>query len=52
MEGLYFRCVTAVLQVNKRPPSRVHLVSCYAPTGAASREEKGSSTSLRVPFPQ
>ena len=34
------RCVTAVLQVDKRPSSRVHLVSCYALTRAASRENK------------
>ena len=32
--------MTAVLQVDKRPSSRVHLVSCYAPTRAASREDK------------
>ena len=34
------RCVSAVLQVDKRPSSRVHLVSCYAPTRAGSREDK------------
>ncbi len=34
------RCVTAVVQMNKRPSSKVHLVSCYAPTRAASREVK------------
>ena len=34
------RCVSAVLQADKRPSSRVHLVSCYAPTRAARREDK------------
>ena len=29
-----------ILQADKRPFSRVHLVSCYAPTRAASMEDK------------
>ena len=33
------KCVSAVLHMDKRPSSRVHLVSCYAPTKAASRED-------------
>ena len=32
--------MSAVLQVDKRLSSWVHLVSCYAPTRGASREEK------------
>ena len=32
--------MTAVLQLDKRPSSRVHLVSYYAPTRATSREDK------------
>ena len=35
--------VSGVLQVDKSPSSRVHLVSCYAPTRAASKE-------TRMPF--
>ena len=34
------RCVSVVLQVDKRTVSRIQVVSCYAPTRAASREDK------------
>ena len=34
------RCVSAVLQADKRTVNRIHVVSCYAPTRAASREDK------------
>ena len=34
------RCVSAVLQEDRRTVSRIHVVSCYAPTRAASREDK------------
>ena len=34
------RCVCAVVQVDKRLSRKVHLVSCYAPTRTASREDK------------
>ena len=34
------RCVSAVLQEDRRTVSRIHVVSCYAPTRAASREYK------------
>ena len=34
------RWVSAILQVDKRTVSRIHVVSCYAPTRAASREDK------------
>ena len=36
------RCMSAVLQVDKRTVSRIHVVSCYALTRAASREDKGA----------
>ena len=36
------RCVSAGLQVYKRPSSRIYLVSCYAPTRTASRENKAA----------
>ena len=34
------RCVSAIWHVDKRTSSRIHLVSCYSPTRAASREDK------------
>ena len=34
------RCVSAVLQVDKRTVIRIHVVSCYALTRAAHREDK------------
>ena len=33
------RCVSAILQADKRTVSRIHVVSCYAPTRAASRDD-------------
>ena len=33
------RCVSVVLQADKRTGSRIHVVSCYAPTRAASRDD-------------
>ena len=32
--------MSAVLQTDKRTVSRIHVVSCYAPTRAAMREDK------------
>ena len=34
------RCVSACLQVTGSAGSRIHMVSCYAPTRVASREVK------------
>ena len=34
------RCVSACLQMDGSAGSRLHMVSCYAPTRAASREDK------------
>ena len=34
------RCVSASLQMDESAQSRLHVVSCYAPTRAASREDK------------
>ena len=34
------RCVSACLQMSRGAKSRLHVVCCYAPTGAASREDK------------
>ena len=34
------RCVSVVLQADKRTVSRIHVVSCYAPTRVVSREDK------------
>ena len=36
------RCVSAVLQADKRTASRIYVVSCYAPTRTASRKVKDS----------
>ena len=34
------RCVSASLQMDESAQSRLHVISCYAPTRAASREDK------------
>ena len=34
------RCVSACLQVTGSAGSRIHMVTCYASTSAASREDK------------
>ena len=36
------RLVTATLQVGRSSSGRLHIISCYAPTYAASREDKNS----------
>ena len=43
------RCLTAVLQVDKRPSSRVHLVSCYAPTRADTFFQELENLTSSVP---